>query len=350
MARYNLASDPSFQMGMALGNAYGNMWAAKAQNRQEEQMDDFIRRLEQQDQIANIANMTPQQQAMQQIGGYANQLNPAQPQQYKLQSPMLNQFGGQNPIQQQNYANQLQTNPAQGLQALNQRRQAVEDFAKRNKFNSEVVNPRLASFDKAIAEKANYMLPDIYKGLYNFSGKSDEVIDLMGKIDEYARYNPEGANRLKAMLPSAMDMFRYRENKKQGSRPQYRISDAVYNNAVKEYNNLVSNIGYADNQYAKDYGNRLMGIINAYEVERGVNSLMPEQQNAQGGSKQDTITWNPADWDSVRENIKRAIDEGTSPQDAFAGLAEAGVTDPEILKKAKNYTDSRISWVDRWLE
>ena len=41
--KYGLYADPSFQLGMALGDAYGTMWASNAKKRNEAQMDDVVR-------------------------------------------------------------------------------------------------------------------------------------------------------------------------------------------------------------------------------------------------------------------------------------------------------------------
>lgn len=61
--RGGLYMDPSFQMGMALGNAYGNMWAANAKNRQGEHAKDILEEMRQQQQIEEIANMNQPQAA-----------------------------------------------------------------------------------------------------------------------------------------------------------------------------------------------------------------------------------------------------------------------------------------------
>lgn len=58
--RGGLYMDPSFQMGMALGNAYGNMWAANAKKRQGEHAKDILEEMRQQ-QIEEIANMNQPQ-------------------------------------------------------------------------------------------------------------------------------------------------------------------------------------------------------------------------------------------------------------------------------------------------
>ncbi len=61
--RGGLYMDPSFQMGMALGNAYGNMWAANAKKRQGEHAKDILEEMRQQQQIEEIANMNQPQAA-----------------------------------------------------------------------------------------------------------------------------------------------------------------------------------------------------------------------------------------------------------------------------------------------
>lgn len=49
--------DPAFRLGLALGNAYGNMWAANAKNRQSAKADDIIEEMKNQQEIERIANM-----------------------------------------------------------------------------------------------------------------------------------------------------------------------------------------------------------------------------------------------------------------------------------------------------
>lgn len=61
--RGGLYMDPSFQTGLALGNAYGNMWAANAKNRQGEHAKDILEEMRQQQQIEEIANMNKPQDA-----------------------------------------------------------------------------------------------------------------------------------------------------------------------------------------------------------------------------------------------------------------------------------------------
>ena len=61
--RGGLYMDPSFQTGLAFGNAYGNMWAANAKNRQGEHAKDILEEMRQQQQIEEIANMNKPQDA-----------------------------------------------------------------------------------------------------------------------------------------------------------------------------------------------------------------------------------------------------------------------------------------------
>ena len=61
--RGGLYMDPSFQMGLALGNAYGNMWASNAKKRQGEHAKDILEEMRQQQQIEEIANMNKPQDA-----------------------------------------------------------------------------------------------------------------------------------------------------------------------------------------------------------------------------------------------------------------------------------------------
>ena len=61
--------DPAFQLGMMLGNAYGNMWAANAKKRQGAKADDIINEMKKQKEIEHIANMrsTPAENAAQAV-------------------------------------------------------------------------------------------------------------------------------------------------------------------------------------------------------------------------------------------------------------------------------------------
>ena len=49
--------DPAFQIGMMLGDAYGNMWAANAKKRQGARADRIIEDMQNANAIERIANM-----------------------------------------------------------------------------------------------------------------------------------------------------------------------------------------------------------------------------------------------------------------------------------------------------
>ena len=52
----SFTNDPMFQIGMALGGAYGNVWANNATKRQETKADDIIEQMQNQRAIQRIAD------------------------------------------------------------------------------------------------------------------------------------------------------------------------------------------------------------------------------------------------------------------------------------------------------
>ena len=54
--KYGLYADPSFQLGMALGDAYGNLWASNAKKRNEAQMDEVVKQYLDDQRMQQLAN------------------------------------------------------------------------------------------------------------------------------------------------------------------------------------------------------------------------------------------------------------------------------------------------------
>lgn len=204
-SRGSLGADPSFQLGMALGDAYGSMWANNARQRQEKKLDDYIEQQRNADLMAEIeATKNPMQDRLQQEA--SNALN------YQLSSPMLNAIdrpnnidraidavvgdyglGGVNYIKKQADMTPLERAKQQ------YRNLGVDDvtaWAKKQGINQEVIDARIPALQKELATNVGgLMASEITKNLY--SGNMDNIITGIQQLDELAKYDPATADRLR---------------------------------------------------------------------------------------------------------------------------------------------------------
>ena len=226
--------DPAFQLGMMLGNAYGNMWAANAKKRQGAKADDIINEMKNQQEIERIANMrsapaenaaqavvndVAQKQAAQaagQITGLGNLgVNKgvdymgmgaqfAEPQDpFKLsvpsaidvlKSPLGKERALNNAMQAtaKDYQQQASLTPAQRKSSNwnpNYTEDNVRNRLKQAGINKEVIDEKMGEVKSDIAQRArDVLVPSIMQNLY-------------GTVDEQGNYkSPTPMDSMKAMI------------------------------------------------------------------------------------------------------------------------------------------------------
>lgn len=227
-----LIADPSFQLGMALGGAYGNMWAANAKKRQAEKLDDYIEEQKQKafmDEVlaANAAEQVKTPDYQRQLQEAHNALN------FDLTqgtTPILDHLYGKSGVDKAIEAiasadakgainfmkKQEELTPLQRAQQKynNLDVDSVKAWAKQNGINQEVLEPRLTTLQKELsANVGNLMLPEIYDNLYNSNGDTNSIIKGIQQIDELAKYDPQAAAELKKNAVSIMQYNRTRADK-----------------------------------------------------------------------------------------------------------------------------------------
>ena len=242
-SKYGIYADPSFQMGMALGNAYGNMWAANAKKRQAKQLDDYI------EEQANADLMA--------------QVNAAQTNNYDLSkgaTPMLDRLDGQRTSVDKILDNmsmatggvefiksQADMNPVQRVKDRykNLSVDNVTAWAKKNGINQEVLDERLPSLQKEVATNVGaVMLPEITRNLY--SGNVDNILTGMQQLDELKQYDPAAYERYSKVADQQLARRQaFNDNValanikgRQSNKSNYMISDVALNNYSKELNAL----------------------------------------------------------------------------------------------------------------
>lgn len=240
--RGSLYMDPSFQAGLELGNAYGNMWAANAKNRQGEHAKDILEEMRQQQQIEEIANMNKLQEGPKEpqkavsvtgnIPGYNGfSLSSATPDGRSVQENAIDEVlglksGGQYPIGQQEAADEKNVAAASDLQKVNlgfNPNFSVDEFKRRANergLNKEVIDMYLPDVQKEAAEQArNNLLPEIMDGLYGYTNEKGEYAaptpesyrNANEKLMLLKMYDPDTANPLLSGSITPRDI--YNENR-----------------------------------------------------------------------------------------------------------------------------------------
>lgn len=239
-------ADPAFQMGMALGNAYGNLWAANAENRNREQMRELIRNQTGQmdeSEIAQIAAMGDTQgvnpraaNTVEQAGASAAQQDPAAAYRQRL-------FAAGNATPQQQAAGVTGNIPGSYVaraanstdEALNRIQQQDQlqraGVAARNPLFSaddiafaaqmagvheDVIEDFMPVLQKAAANNAREtLLPGIMNDSYGYTNASGEYMppDYKAAVEgilELGRYDPETAKALMSGAISSKDLYNAR--------------------------------------------------------------------------------------------------------------------------------------------
>lgn len=184
--KYGLSADPSFQMGMALGNAYGNLWASNAKKRNEAQMDDVVQQYMNDQRMQQLANPIEEKSLMTEAinGNYTSD----------------NANGINN-----NVSGIGKYNRNYGLATP----QNIIDEAKRRGIHQEVIDERMKGVREQIASKAkSQYMPQINQLIYgsmdangNYVAPTQaDYLRASGLIDDYRKYDTAGADKLTETL------------------------------------------------------------------------------------------------------------------------------------------------------
>lgn len=250
--------DPAFQIGLMIGNAYGNMWAANAKNRQRNKADDIINEMQNQKEIERIANMrsasadnaaqaivndNAQRQATQaagQITGLGNlgvnkgidfigmgaQYNDP----YQLSAPsaldtLKSSLGTDRAVRNtikataDNNAQQASLTPAQRRNANwspDYTETNVRNRLKQAGINKEVIDEKMPDVKSDIAQRArDVLVPSILQNLYgtvdekgNYKAPTQmESMKALIDIQTLAQYDPETAKRLSTGAITPRDLY-----------------------------------------------------------------------------------------------------------------------------------------------
>lgn len=182
--KYGLSADPSFQLGMALGNAYGNLWASNAKKRNEAQMDDVVKQYMDDQRMQQLANPIEEKPLEAINGNYVSD----------------NQNGINN-----NISGISKFNRSYGLATP----QNIIDEAKRRGIHQEVIDERMKGVKEQIASKAkSQYMPQINQLIYgsmdsngNYVAPTQaDYLKASGLIDDYRKYDTVGADKVAETL------------------------------------------------------------------------------------------------------------------------------------------------------
>lgn len=352
-----LGSNPSsFEIGYALGNAYGDMWANNARKRQEKKLDDYIAQQENPDYMASInaaqpvatdGNMDRALSVLRQGNDY-NLYND-----YSL-SPLVGEerkSGVDKAIDaivkadSQGVINFMRGQ--EGMTPLERAKQKysnlnVDDvtaWAKKQGINQEVIDSRIPALQKELATNVGgLMAQEINNNLY--SGDMNKIIAGIQQLDELAKYDPARAEQMRNFGNQQYARAQNLNDRKtlgQG-KTQYRISDIVYNNALKANQDLVMQGVPLTNEQKAVYDTNAR-IIAIGSAERGIGSNVNENVV---GSAIGLPQIDPTNWESIKaaidisRNTKGKGDKIPTLEQIYDNLKEEGLSD-EMLLKAKNY-------------
>ena len=245
-------TDPAFQMGMALGNAYGNLWASNAENRNREQMRELIRNQTGQlgeNEIAQIAAMGDTQGLN---PGTANTVEAAitnTAQQDPAAAYRQRLFAAGNATPQRVTAGVNGNIPGSYVagtgnnsidEALNriQRQDQLRRAGGANQnplfsaddiafaaqmagINQEVIDDFMPGLQKQAASRAREtLLPGIINDSYGYTNASGEYVppDYRAALEgilELGKYDPETANKLMSGAISSKDIYNNQQQERE---------------------------------------------------------------------------------------------------------------------------------------
>ena len=245
-------TDPAFQMGMALGNAYGNLWASNAENRNREQMRELMRNQTGQlgeNEIAQIAAMGDTQGLN---PGTANTVEAAitnTAQQDPAAAYRQRLFAAGNATPQRVTAGVNGNIPGSYVagtgnnsidEALNriQRQDQLRRAGGANQnplfsaddiafaaqmagINQEVIDDFMPGLQKQAASRAREtLLPGIINDSYGYTNASGEYVppDYRAALEgilELGKYDPETANKLMSGAISSKDIYNNQQQERE---------------------------------------------------------------------------------------------------------------------------------------
>lgn len=360
-------TDPAFQMGMALGNAYGNLWASNAENRNREQMRELIRNQTGQlgeNEIAQIAAMGDTQGLN---PGTANTVEAAitnTAQQDPAAAYRQRLFAAGNATPQQVTAGVNGNIPGSYVagtgnnsidEALNriQRQDQLKRAggAKQNPLfsaddiafaaqmagiNQEVIDDFMPGLQKQAASRAREtLLPGIINDSYGYTNASGEYVppDYRAALEgilELGKYDPETANKLMSGAISSKDIY----NNQQQERERM-LGDESYMRRLQMQDAVKAQ---AEEREANRQIEMLMryGGLNREQAERQVmigRYVMGNGGKTAGTSSATKSPFESAEYKTAAETVK-ALEEKYS--DGMGEVAKMTPNDQRRYEQAQN--------------
>lgn len=366
----SIYADPAFQMGMALGNAYGNLWAANAKGRQKEKFNNIIDEMQNGNDIAEVAAMgsatsvptaeeqrrqrltdealgaTPQQMAASVVGNIPGTAQ----QTYDLSAGRQQGLSTGN---RQNYVDEaldyIRQNAAVGAAervdgAIGRTNglYSVDDIVNRAKeagINQEVIDERLPELQKEAARRAREnLLPGITENLYGYTDANGVYVpptasDYSQAIMDIARlreYDPETAKTLMGGVVSPADIY----NNQQQERERM-LGDESYMRRLQMQDAVKAQ---AEEREANRQIEMLMryGGLNREQAERQVmigRYVMGNGGKTAGTSSATKSPFESAEYKTAAETVK-ALEEKYS--DGMGEVAKMTPNDQRRYEQAQN--------------
>lgn len=366
----SIYADPAFQMGMALGNAYGNLWAANAKGRQKEKFNNIIDEMQNGNDIADVAAMgsatsvptaeeqrrqrltdealgaTPQQMAASVVGNIPGTAQ----QTYDLSAGRQQGLSTDN---RQNYVDEaldyIRQNAAVGAAervngAIGRTNglYSVDDIVNRAKeagINQEVIDERLPELQKEAARRAREtLLPGIAENLYGYTDANGAYVpptasDYSQAIMDIARlreYDPETAKTLMGGVVSPADIY----NNQQQERERI-LGDESYRRRLQMQDAVKAQ---AEEREANRQIEMLMryGGLNREQAERQVmigRYVMGNGGKTAGTSSATKSPFESAEYKTAAETVK-ALEEKYS--DGMGEVAKMTPNDQRRYEQAQN--------------
>lgn len=360
-------TDPAFQMGMALGNAYGNLWASNAENRNREQMRELIHNQTGQlgeNEIAQIAAMGDTQGLN---PGTANTVEAAitnTAQQDPAAAYRQRLFATGNAAPQQVTAGVNGNIPGSYVagtgnnsidEALNriQRQDQLRRAGGANQnplfsaddiafaaqmagINQEVIDDFMPGLQKQAASRAREtLLPGIINDSYGYTNASGEYVppDYRAALEgilELGKYDPETANKLMSGAISSKDIY----NNQQQERERM-LGDESYMRRLQMQDAVKAQ---AEEREANRQIEMLMryGGLNREQAERQVmigRYVMGNGGKTAGTSSATKSPFESAEYKTAAETVK-ALEEKYS--DGMGEVAKMTPNDQRRYEQAQN--------------
>ena len=339
-----MSSTPSsFELGYALGNAYGDLWASNAKKRNEAQMDEVVKQYMDDQRMQQLANPIEEKPLM------AEAMN---------SNYTSNNTNGIN----NNTLGISKYNRSYGLATP----QSIIDEAKRRGIHQEVIDERMKGVREQIASKAKAQyMPEINQLIYGSTDANGnyvaptqaDYLKATGLIDNYRKYDTVGADKLTETLNNRQlgqlehlakrqqtlddHKFMQANGMTKENKPAYRISDAMYKTLGEQKIAVLSSYDLTPQQKQAEL-NRINTLMSIGDLERSGNRESGSANGVVEKNEVGGVEFNPENWESVLENIKIAKatknKDGNIPttEEIYNRLVAMNVKG-DILKRAKNY-------------